>query len=175
MKNILIAFLLFAGLGATAQTQTLYGLGTYDLNGSGRRLVWRNGSDTIMKIRLDSIVVKKMVVNTSDYVLTTNATPTTIKTITITDETAGVIEVFLSGKETGTAGSLGGIKAVQYNKNGGTLTLGTVGDVLATNATGTLATATWTITTSSNNIIIQITGVAATNAEWVCGITQTNL
>jgi len=161
---------------ASAQvSQKLYGRAGIDLNGSGRRMVWHNGSDSIMKIRLDSIVVKKMVVNTSDYVLTTNATPTTIKTITITDETAGVIEVFLSGKETGTAGSLGGIKAVQYNKNGGTLTLGTVGDVLATNATGTLSTATWTITTSSNNIIIQITGVAATNAEWVCGITQTNL
>jgi len=171
MKNILIAILLLSGFAASAQSKTLLAAGIKNIQ--THRETWHNAGDSIYKIKPDSVVMKKMLVGTSDYILTTNATPTTVKTITITDETAGVMLVMLSGKETGTAGSLGGIKAVQYNKNGGTLTLGTVGDVLATTATGTLATATWTITTSSNNIVIQITGVAATNAEWVCFPIQT--
>lgn len=173
MKYILIAVLFISGFVSAQTSKPLYGRAGWDLLGSDRRMVWHTGSDTIFKVRIDSLVVKKLIVGNSAYVLTTNATPTTIQTITITDETAGVIQVALSGKETGTAGAIGGIKAVQYDKNGGTLTLGTVGDVLATTATGTMATATWTITSASNQIIVQVTGVAATNAEWTCYVTQT--
>lgn len=127
-----------------------------------------------MKIRLDSIVAKKILVGNSAYVLTANTTPTTLQTITIADETSGYIEVFLAGKETGTAGKITGKKGVGYRKDGGTLTLDTPTDIVPTSATGTTSTATWTITTSGNNIIIQVTGISG-NMEWTCFVIQTKI
>lgn len=101
-------------------------------------------------------------------VQTTDATPTTIQTITITDETAGIIEVLMVGRTATTTGKLTGKKLVGYRKDGGVLTLDTPVAVLADVAGGDLSTATWTIAASGNNIIIQATGEAAKTIEWKC-------
>ena len=106
---------------------------------------------------------------------TTDATPTTLQTHAITDETAGMLEVFLVGKSTGTAGKITGKKIVGYRKDGGTLTLDSLTTILADVVTGDLTTATWTITTSSNNIIVQVTGQAAKTINWKCVINQIDL
>jgi hypothetical protein len=103
---------------------------------------------------------------------TTDATPTTLKTLSITDETAGIVEVVLVGRESGTAGKITAKKIVGYRKDGGILTLDSVTDILPTSATGTIGAATCQITTSSNNIIIQVTGVAATTINWKCTVNQ---
>lgn len=97
---------------------------------------------------------------------TANATPTTLQTIKIPDETAGIFEFAIVGKEAATAGRMTGKKIVAYDKNSGTLTLGTPSVILADQATGTISAATWSITTSADNIIIQVTGVAGTNINW---------
>lgn len=102
-----------------------------------------------------------------DSANTSNATNTTVNTLTIPDASRGIIEVRMSciGTDDGTKG-LTGIKRVRYKKTGGTLTLGTVETEMAIEYDGGLTTATFTITTSSNNIIIQVTGEAATNLKW---------
>lgn len=173
MRNFIIILLCLISGAAFSQGKTLYAAGIKNIQ--THREVWRNGSDSLFKIMPDSLSIKKLIQMNSAYVLSTNATPATIQTITIADETAGYIEVFLVGKETGTAGKITGKKGVGYRKDGGTLTLDSPTDIVATSATGTMATATWTVTTSSNNIIVQITGIAATNAEWTCYVTQTKL
>jgi len=110
-----------------------------------------------------------------DSANTTNATSTTVKTIVIPDASRGIIEVWMDciGTDDGTKG-LTGIKRVRYKKTGGTLTLGTVEDEMAILPDGGLTSATFTITTSSNNIIIQVTGEAATNLKWKPTYRMTN-
>lgn len=110
-----------------------------------------------------------------DSANTTNATSTTVKTLTIPDASRGIIQVQMDciGTDDGTKG-LTGIKRVRYKKTGGTLTLGTIEDEMAIERDGGLTTATFTITTSSNNIIIQVTGEAATNLKWKPTYLMTN-
>lgn len=102
-----------------------------------------------------------------DSANTSDATNTTVKTLTIPDASRGIVEVWMDciGTDDGTKG-LTGVKRVRYKKTGGTLTLGTIEDEMAIERDGGLTTATFTITTSSNNIIIQVTGEAATNLKW---------
>jgi hypothetical protein len=105
-------------------------------------------------------------------VSTTNATPTNIKTLAITDETAGILEITLVGREASTGGRFAAKKIVSYSKDGGVLTLGTPTTVLANEATGSISTATWGISVVSNNVSIDVTGVAATNINWKTSIRQ---
>lgn len=108
-------------------------------------------------------------------VTTTDATPTTLQTQSITDETIGIVEVFLVGKSSGTSGKITGKKIVGYRKDGGVLTLDSLTTVLADVVTGDLSTATWTISTSGNNIIIQVTGEAAKNINWKSVVNQIDI
>lgn len=95
---------------------------------------------------------------------TTDATATDILTIEIEDQSAGILQVWCAGFDATDA--VTGMKQVRYKKVGGTLTLGTVGDVLAVQADGALSAATFGIIASSNNIAVQVTGVAATAINW---------
>jgi hypothetical protein len=99
-----------------------------------------------------------------DSATTSNAVATTLATINIDNDTRGIIEVRLEGINA-TQG-LTGIKRVRWKKIGSTLTLGTVEDEMAIERDGGLTTATFTISTSSNNIIIQVTGEASTTLDW---------
>jgi hypothetical protein len=93
---------------------------------------------------------------------TTDATPTEILTITPADYSAGVLWIWFAGFDATNA--ITGIKAVRYKKVG-TVTLGTVGNLLATEIDGGL-TASVSITASTGDILVQVTGVAATDMEW---------
>lgn len=94
---------------------------------------------------------------------TTDATPTEILSITPADYSAGVLWIWFAGFDSTNA--ITGIKAVRYKKVAGTLTLGTVGNLLATEIDGGL-TASVSITTSTGDILVKVTGVAATDMEW---------
>jgi hypothetical protein len=93
---------------------------------------------------------------------TTDATPTEILAITPADQSAGVLWIWFAGFDATNA--ITGIKAVRYKKVG-TVTLGTVGNLLATEIDGGL-TASVSITASTGDILVQVTGVAATDMEW---------
>ena len=108
-----------------------------------------------------------------DSVTTTNATPTTIHTVTINSNSRGIIEVRMAGITSDNLEGITGIKRVRYKKIAGTLTLGTVEDEMATEL-DLLTTATYTITTSGNNIIVQVTGEAATTINWKATVLVTN-
>lgn len=165
MRIFFVISILALSLSSTAQ-QKIFGNAIYNLN--GYRMVWHSTSDSILKVLPDRVYYGGKAVQT------TNATPTTIATIAIPDESAGIIEVYIIGREIGTAGKITGKKTVGYAKDGGTLTLDAITDILPTTATGTISTASWTITTSSNNIIIQVTGVAATTINWKTPVIQTD-
>lgn len=95
---------------------------------------------------------------------TTDATPTNIFLIEVEDQTAGIIQVMCVGFDGTDAAT--GIKQARYKKVGGSLTIGTVDSLLPIEAEGTLAAATFTIAGSSDNIAVQVTGIAATAISW---------
>lgn len=98
---------------------------------------------------------------------TTNATITTIETISMgagANEIA-VIEVTLVGISSAGDKRITGKKIVRADHNAGTLTVGSITSILADELTG-FTTATWTITSSGNNLLIRVTGEASTTVDW---------
>lgn len=99
-------------------------------------------------------------------VSTSDATVTTIATIATSSNEFGVIEVTLVGHRTTSDGhGITGKKIVRYRNIAGTITVGSITSLLTDELTG-LTTATWTITSSGSNILIRVTGEAATNIDW---------
>jgi hypothetical protein len=99
-------------------------------------------------------------------VTTTDATPTTLSAITVAADEGGLYEVQLVGYSDTDTSIVTGSKIVRYAKKAGTLTLGTPAAILATAADSGISGATWTISASSNNIIVQVTGVASKTIRW---------
>lgn len=97
-------------------------------------------------------------------VQTTDATVTTLDTITIPDNSAGILTVQLTGKKSDHSAAITGEKKVRWRKASGTITLGTIIDSMADELDS--LTWTWTLDTSSGNIRIRVTGVAATTVDW---------
>lgn len=91
---------------------------------------------------------------------TTDSTLTTLATFTIGADEIGVIEAQVVGLNDSLGKGLTGSYIARYSKVGGTLTLGTPAAISAAVTDAALGTATWSITTSSNNVIIQIKGKA---------------
>jgi hypothetical protein len=102
----------------------------------------------------------------ADSVSTANATPTTLVTYSVPASSTGVLTIDMSGMKSDGSGGITGKKVVRWKKVSGTLTLGSITSLLADEVDAAISGATWTITTSSNNIIVQVTGVAATNIDW---------
>lgn len=98
---------------------------------------------------------------TAGFLQTTTATPANM-TIFLNDETCGVIEVTVVGKHNTTDGMIAGKKIFSYIKNGGVLTLGTIQTVLPDDITGVLVGSSYAISAVSNQLSIDVTGVAAT-------------
>lgn len=96
-------------------------------------------------------------------VSTTDDTPTAILTLTPDDNSAGIIWVMCSGY-TGTDG-ITGIKTVRFIKTGDVVTLGTGAIPMATERDG-LTTADFDITASGADLIVRVTGEAATDINW---------
>lgn len=110
-----------------------------------------------------------------DSVSTTNATPTTLHTVTLNTASRGIIEVRLVGYDYTNDKALTCVKRVRYKKSsGGVLTLGTVEDETALEYDGALTTATFNIINSADNAVVQVTGEAATNITWKATILVTN-
>lgn len=97
---------------------------------------------------------------------TSNATPTSILTYATATNERGAIEVTIAGVKSNGDG-ITGKKIVGYKNIAGTLSLsGSVEDLLATVADGDLSTATWAIGVSDDDVVITVTGIAATSIEW---------
>ncbi len=101
--------------------------------------------------------------------VTTNATPTNCATAiyAMPDLTLADIIVTVVGKKAASADHYVRDFRGRYTRNGGAPVLS--GSVIAgsnVDASGTLATATATLVISGNNIVPQVTGVAATNITW---------
>jgi hypothetical protein len=103
----------------------------------------------------------------TNTVATTNATVTTIATIPLpTSGGYATVTVDMTGKSTNDY--YRGIKTILIYNNAGTLSVvGAIADMITPVSTVALATATFSITTSGTNILVRVTGVAATNISWL--------
>lgn len=120
----------------------------------------------INTIRAVSRAIAEEVVrrDTSARVSTSDDTPTAIVTLTPDDDSAGVIWVMCAGYD-GTDG-ITGIKTVRFIKTGNVVTLGTGAIPMATERDG-LTTADFDITASGADLIVRVTGEAATDINWL--------
>lgn len=109
---------------------------------------------------------------TQGTAITTDATVTTIATLPLAANTAGIIEVSVSGVNTATGDAITGAAICRFNKKAGTLTVGDTSNILATVVDTGLSGGTWAITSASNNIIITVKGKAATAVRWRCLVKQ---
>lgn len=116
----------------------------------------------------NNIVVQDSTGEYTAYLNTSNATPATAATISIPAGTNMMVQVtILAIIPDGTA-SYGCTKYRRFQRAAaGTLTNATIHDIISDEYTGALTTATSTITNSGTDIIIQVTGEAATTLQWV--------
>jgi len=117
------------------------------------------------------VLLKKSNNTTFDYgreaiVTTTDSTLTYLDSIPIASNEAGIIEVQLIGFNDSTKTAVTGTKILRYVKTGGTITLGSATDVLATVTDATLGTATWTVTAVANDIVVRVKGKAGFTIRW---------
>jgi hypothetical protein len=148
LKIFLIACV--AVLSITAHAQTTQKLYLDNYNGN----VFRYGQQAILT--------------------TTDSVVTTISTVTVAAEEVGILQIDVVGFNDSLGIGVTGTKIVRYAKHGGTLTLGTPTSIL-TSATDTgLGTATWSVTTSSNNIIVTVKGKDTYTVKWIANIRKIN-
>lgn len=105
---------------------------------------------------------------------TTNATVTTIATVAIPAGKVVMIEARMVAIETAdTTKGLGALKQVVYHNSAGTATMiGTIGTSFQARNPGTIG---FTFTVSGSNVLIQVTGVAATTINWLCSYKVTSI
>jgi hypothetical protein len=108
----------------------------------------------------------------SKTVTTTDATPTNIDTVTVSNNEVGVLEVTVVGYYGTAPAGVTGKQIVRYKKVAGTLTLGTAADVLAVETDTALGAATFAIVASGNQIYIRVTGAAAKSVAWESHVTK---
>jgi hypothetical protein len=103
---------------------------------------------------------------------TTDSTLTYIDTITVANNESGILEVQMIGYNDSLSIAVTGKKIVRYKKVGGTLTLGSITDILATEVDTDLQNgsggSTWTIVAASNEIYVRIKGKVPYNIYWEC-------
>lgn len=102
----------------------------------------------------------------NNYITTTDATTTTLATLTPPDNSRGTLEVTLIGtKPTDAAYGISGKKFIHWKKVGGTVTVSQiVGE--AADYLETFTTATWTVDASGGTLRIRVTGEASTTVDW---------
>lgn len=99
-------------------------------------------------------------------IVTADATPNVIiKMISPTNNSIGTLEVDMIAISASLA-SISGKKYVKYKKLNGVLTVISVTDIVPTTADVSMSSAGWTITGSSGNLEIKVTGIAATTVKW---------
>jgi len=107
-------------------------------------------------------------------ITTTNATPTTIATVAISDNTVTLINASIAARRTDSTDMAGYVRRVLVSReSGGVATIvGTV-DTSLTRETENL----WdsSITVSGNNALIQVTGEAGCTIHWSCRYYKVNV
>jgi hypothetical protein len=104
----------------------------------------------------------------ANRITTADATPVYIDSLVLRTNEAGIIQVTIIGYAKDTAYAVTGVKQARFNKRRGTLTLGTVTDLLTTTTDTDISGATFSIISSGNKIYVQVTGKAATSITWTC-------
>lgn len=108
-------------------------------------------------------------------VTTTDATATTIGSVALAANEAGVIEATVVGFDSANGVEVTGKKIVAYKNVNGTITLGTATATLAVAADAAISGATFAFAAGTNAINIQVTGVAAHTIKWVAKATLTKV
>lgn len=124
------------------------------------------------KIQVKTTTGQLFTYGTQATLTTTNATSTPIATLALASNSAGVIEVTVSGVNPATGDAVTGVAIARFSKKSGTLTLGDTTNILATEVDSGLSGATWSIASSSNNIVVSVTGKASTSVRWRCLVKQ---
>jgi hypothetical protein len=102
---------------------------------------------------------------------TTDSSNHAIDSILIASGEAGMVEVQVVGYNDSLTKSVTGSYIARYNKtSGGTLTLGTPTAVSAVVTDTELGTATWSIVSSGNNIVVRIKGKLTYTVVWIANI-----
>lgn len=107
---------------------------------------------------------------------TSDATPTNMTVLygltTLPNNSSGWVKITLVGNGNSGASThnLHGIKYYSFHKSGGTLTLDAADVVVADKKGGSVSTATWQLTTSSNQPVIEVTGVGAITMNWSASV-----
>lgn len=91
----------------------------------------------------------------------------TVVTIPVTAGSVMTALALVTGIEASQANAVGGQNTAVVYRAGGGATLLATGDLLI-GTTAAIAGATFVITTSGNNLIVQVTGVATFTIEWSC-------
>jgi hypothetical protein len=103
---------------------------------------------------------------------TSDATPTNLSVVygltTLPNNSTGWIKVTLTGNGSSGASThnIKGIKYYSFNKSGGTLTLDAADVIIADKLGASVSTASWQVIVSSNQPVIEVTGVAAITIVW---------
>ena len=98
------------------------------------------------------------------YAQTTNATPTTVETFTVEEGEVGVFGIVMVATLTDGTLSAGMKRLAHYNKTGGALTIIGMWDVFNDDTAGV---ALLVDNDGSDNIKVEITGIAATDIDWL--------
>jgi hypothetical protein len=102
----------------------------------------------------------------SGIISTTNNTATTLKTITVPDDTRGLMTVYLVCNEDDGSEGMVGAKLIHWKSSGGTASVVNSGTIVADNKEG-LTTATWSVDATSNTLRIRVTGETSKNITWI--------
>lgn len=129
-----------------------------------------NGSGSIT-VAVDPAYINQVVKDSAGYYTvtgtTTDATPTTIVTIPFVDGSLTAIEATGIGITGDGDNGYSAVKYRSYLKNSSSaLVSGSLTTLVADNYMNALSTATFTLTNSGVNAIIQVTGEAATTIHW---------
>lgn len=108
----------------------------------------------------------------NNVLTTTDATLTAAITYTIPSGSAGYVEATVIGRKISDSSTVVNKKCQAVKNVGGTASLiGSVGTILTLAADVSLSSSVVAIAVSSGNVLVNITGVAATTIEWFVELT----
>lgn len=102
---------------------------------------------------------------TQDEISTTDDTVTTIATILTSEDSGGIIYAMCLGVDE-SQNIYSVIKQVRYQNTLGTVTLFTITEAMAEEVDAALIGSDFTFTASAENVLLEVTGIAATNINW---------
>lgn len=99
---------------------------------------------------------------------TTDATVTTLCSVTISNNSVGELEMHIAGRDNVSGEILHGVRILKFKRVSGTLSaVGSLIDLVAISIDGTnMLTATWTMDINSNDIRVRVTGVVGRTIHW---------